>query len=156
MVGRLSEFFRNTLTADPTTLVPLATELDMIEDYLAIEAVRFGDRLHVEINVDAGSMPAQVPGFVLQPLVENAIKYGVSATTKPVAVEIVARRSGTSVQLSIVNDVPEGAASIRSGTGLGLVNVRERLRRAFGDAAACASGMGEDGRFSVTLSIPLE
>ena len=155
MTGRLSSFLRTSLSADPTALVTLEAEIATVEEYLEVESVRFGDRLRVEVEVDRRSAEALVPGFILQPLIENAIKHGVSRSAAPVLVRIEAVSSSDSVELRISNDLPRQVQPILPGTGVGLANVRERLRVTYGSAARLTSHRSDDSRFSVTLAFPL-
>jgi outer membrane biosynthesis protein TonB len=91
MIQTISSFYRHSLAADPTSDVPLADEIALQRHYLEIEAVRFPDRLRTEFDVPENLAQACVPGMILQPLVENSIKYAVSATTRPVTIRISAR-----------------------------------------------------------------
>ena len=91
MTDKLSSFLRASLASDPTELVPLDQELSLIEDYLEIESIRFGERLHVEIDCASDACSVPIPSFLLQPLVENAIKYGVAPSRDPVNVRVIGR-----------------------------------------------------------------
>ena len=91
MIINLSNFFRTSLTADPTEDVPLSDEVRMQRLYLDIEQIRFPERLLVVLDIPPNLESAAVPGMILQPIVENAIKYGVARTTRPVTVTIRAR-----------------------------------------------------------------
>ena len=156
MIINLSNFFRTSLTADPTADVPLADEIEMQKLYLEIEKVRFPDRLRIDIDVPDDARMAMVPGMILQPLVENAIKYGVSRSCDPVTVTIRARREGDRLLRLVVED--DGAADgedAASGTGVGIANVCERLSARFGAASDCKWGARPGGGFRVDLLMPL-
>jgi len=137
MIDRLSEFLRASLEADPTADVPLAQELDMIDAYLAIETARFGERLEVSIEVADTASFALVPNFILQPLVENAVKHGVATCRGNATLAVTARVTGPELILSVLNssssDQPDPAVK---GAGIGLTNTRQRLSIRYGDAAS--------------------
>ena len=160
MIMNLSTFFRTSLTGDPTEDMPLFEEIRLQRLYLDIEAVRFPDRLKVEIDIPDPLRTACVPGLILQPLVENAIKYGVSRARRPVSVRIAAREDASGLVLTVEDDgdpLPEYAdgAENGNGTSVGLRNVRDRLAARFGDAGTCRWGPLPGGGFGVTLSMPL-
>mgnify|MGYP002777849467 CR=1 FL=1 len=154
MLLNLSRFFRTGLATDPTEDVPLADEVALQRLYLEVEAVRFPDRLRTEITVESGLEDVCVPGMILQPLVENAIKYGVSPSRRLVTVRVSARRQDDRVRIEVSDD-GEAAVPGPGGTGTGLRNVRERLMLRFGDAATLASGPKEGGGFVVTIEAPI-
>jgi hypothetical protein len=159
MIMNLSNFFRTSLTTDPTEDVPLADEIRMQRLYLDIERIRFPDRLKVELDVPAELENAAVPGMLLQPVVENAIKYGVARSTRPVTVTIHARAVQDSLHLTIEDD-GQAAADMpllpsEKGHGVGLRNVCDRLAARFGEAATCHYGARAEGGFRVALSMPL-
>ena len=162
MLMALSTFFRTSLSLDPTADVTLAQEIDLQRLYLEIEKVRFPDRLRVSIDVPDDLAGAHVPALILQPLVENAIKYGVSATRDPMLLTIEARRlDGGRMQIDVTNRLAEAgptkpaAAPTHEGTGLGLANVCQRLEAHFGDAADCRFGPIPGG-YQVSIAIPLD
>jgi len=159
MIMNLSNFFRTSLTTDPTEDVPLADEIRMQRLYLDIERIRFPERLKVVLDVPPELESACVPGMLLQPLVENAIKYGVARSTRPVTVTIRARSSQGGLNLTVEDDGrgEEDGALLPSekGHGVGLRNVCDRLAARFGDAASCHYGARAEGGFRVSLSMPL-
>ncbi|MBO9380513.1 sensor histidine kinase, partial [Sphingomonas histidinilytica] len=156
MILNLSTFFRTSLTADPTEDVVLAEEIRLQRLYLDIEAIRFPDRLIVDIRVPQELADARVPCLILQPLVENAIKYGVSRAKRPVTVQITARQDSEGLVLSVEDDgEPLGEDEQLRGTGVGLKNVADRLKARFGSDAACRYGPLPNGGFGVTLFMPL-
>jgi two-component system, LytTR family, sensor kinase len=152
----LSTFYRTSLSDDPGEDVPLCDEITLQRLYLDIEMIRFPERLLVEINLPDDLANVAVPSLILQPLVENAIKHGVSQTTKPVTLRITARREGASLILTVHDN---GRAKTNSPSendhGIGLANVRDRLAARFGDAARLdlhADNLG----FRAELTIPLD
>jgi two-component system LytT family sensor kinase len=158
MIINLANFFRTSLTADPTEDVPLSDEIRMQRLYLDIEQIRFPQRLQVVFDVPQDLENAAVPGMLLQPLVENAIKYGVARSTRPVTVTIRARSAEGSLHLTVEDDgrgEQDGALlPSEKGHGVGLRNVCDRLAARFGEAAACHYGARPEGGFCVLLSMP--
>ena len=158
MILRLSAFFRSSLTLDPTADVSLAEEIALQRHYLDIETVRFPKRLRVQIDIPADLQQAALPALLLQPLVENAIKYGVAATREKVLLRITATRDGDRLALTVTNRADGTPAKTQRaphhGTGVGLTNVCERLRARFGDAATCDYGPLPDGGFEVRMTMP--
>ena len=156
MIMNLSHFYRTSLSSEPTEDVSLGEEIQLQRLYLDIEAVRFPERLSVVIDLPPELEAAPVPGLILQPLVENAIKHGVSRTTQPVRVRIAARREGTDLILS-VND--NGGVTVapqaQNCHGIGLANVRDRLEARFGSAARLDCFSGDTGGFEARITIPL-
>ena len=146
MLLALSTFFRSSLSLDPTADVTLADEIDMQRLYLDIEKVRFPKRLKVEIDVPAELENVRLPALLLQPLVENAIKYGVSASRGTVLLRIAAIPLGTGrMRLDIINQpisgsspAAETANDVHEGTGVGIANVCQRLQARFGARASCS------------------
>lgn len=140
MVTGLSAFLRHSLDADPMQRVTLRQELAAINLYLEIEKVRFSDRLRVEVAVAGDAMDALLPSLLLQPLVENAIKYAVSRNVDAGTLRIAARRDGDSIEIGVADDGPGfgalGADGMPGGRGVGLRNTRERLRVLYGDRQA--------------------
>jgi len=156
MIQTLSTFYRRTLSGDPTGDSPLLDEIEMQQLYLAIEAVRFPRRLLVEIAVDADVADAKVPGMILQPLVENSVKYAVAATQEPVTITIAASREEGGLALSVSDDGPGRSKAEVPGFGIGLGNVRDRLRARYGEAARIVYGQRSEGGFRTVLHLPLE
>jgi hypothetical protein len=157
MVLNLATFFRTSLTGNPTEDVPLEEEIALQRLYLDIEAVRFPERLHVSIDIPESLGAAHVPGLILQPLVENAVKHGVSRTPGPVTIAITARQRGDELILAVENCAVGAACEPGrlEGNGVGLRNVRDRLAARFGEAAACRWLAPAPGRFRVELAMPL-
>jgi hypothetical protein len=162
MLLALSTFFRTSLSLDPTADVTLAEEIDLQRLYLDIEKARFPDRLHVEIEVPESLENARLPTLLLQPIVENAIKYGVSKSRKAVIIRIEARHLGDGrMVLDISNRLKNGGqdqlpAATHEGTGLGLANVCQRLEARFRNRANCRFGPMLTGGYKVSLTMPVE
>lgn len=161
MLLALSTFFRSSLSLDPAADISLAQEIDLQRLYLDIEQTRFPDRLQVEIEVPDRLRPARLPALILQPIVENAIKYGVSKTRQKVLIRIVAEALADGrMAISVSNQLTSGRknqvpAATHEGTGLGLANVCERLETRFGPDADCRFGPTSAGGYKVTLTMPI-
>ncbi|MCJ2182229.1 histidine kinase [Novosphingobium sp. 1949] len=156
MIQTLSTFYRHTLAGDPTGDMTLTDEIEMQKLYLAIEAVRFPNRLQTRIDVDETAADAMVPGMILQPLVENSVKYAVAATQRPVTIAIRARAEGNRLVLTVCDDGPGVKPSKAEGCGIGLANVRDRLRARYGSQADLSFGTQEGGGHATVLNLPLE
>jgi len=162
MLMALSTFFRTSLSLDPSADVTLAEEIDLQRLYLDIEKARFPDRLHVEIDVPSELEQARLPALLLQPIVENAIKYGVSKSRKAVIMRIEARHlDNHRMVVEISNQLKNGGkdelpAATHEGTGLGLTNVCQRLDARFGNRASCRFGPMSAGGYKVSLTMPVE
>ncbi|HEX8840553.1 MAG TPA: histidine kinase [Sphingomicrobium sp.] len=162
MLLALSTFFRTSLSLDPTADVSLAEEIGLQRLYLDIEMARFPDRLTVEIDVPPELENARMPALLLQPIVENAIKYGVSKSRKAVVVRIEARHlDDHRMVVEISNRLKHGGkdqlpAATHEGTGLGLANVCQRLEARWGTRASCRFGPMNGGGYKVSLTMPVE
>jgi two-component system, LytTR family, sensor histidine kinase AlgZ len=150
----LGEFFRRTLALGDRASVSLEEELAVARTYLAIEGTRLGARLTVEEAVEAGSLACRLPPLLLQPLVENAIRHGIATCTEGGVLRLAATTDGQSLRLLVENPFdPESPA--RPGVGLGLPNVRGRLRARYGEGAAMDAQRLAD-RFRVMLLLPAQ
>jgi hypothetical protein len=156
MLMNLSTFFRATLSADPTADVSLEEEIKLQRLYLDIEQIRFPSRLAVEVDVPDALLSARVPVLILQPIVENAVKYGVARSRKPVTLRISAHEEAGRLHIKVKDDGEGGAADdADAGTGVGLRNVCERLTARYGTRAGCLHGPDPDGGFTVHLFLPV-
>lgn len=162
MLLALSTFFRTSLSLDPGANVTLAEEIDLQRLYLDIEKARFPDRLHVEIDVPETLEQARLPALLLQPIIENAIKYGVAKSRKAVIVRVEARHLDDHRMVVEISNRPknggreEVASATHEGTGLGLANVCQRLDARFGNRASCRFGTMTSGGFKVSITMPVE
>ena len=159
MVQSLSAFLRHSLDNDPMQRVTLRQELDALTLYLGIEKIRFAERLQVETDIAEDCWRALLPSLLLQPLVENAIKYAVAREVTGGRLRIEARRHGQTLVLKVIDDGPgclalEGDA-LPPGRGVGLRNTRERLKVLYGDAGGFAIRNLPKG-LEVCLSLPFE
>jgi len=166
-IDALSAFLRATLEEAPGTTTRFDADLAVLDRYLEIQALRFGDRLTVERDIAPETATVQVPPLVLQPLVENAITYGIAARTGPGRVSIRARREDDRLVI-VVSDSGPGFAvengragdghgvgpSAANGHGVGLANTRARLHHLFADRAGLACDNAPDGGARVTVHLP--
>jgi two-component system sensor histidine kinase AlgZ len=150
MCERLGDFLRQTLALAARESVPLADELALIERYLEIERVRFGERLGADVNVPEEAARCQVPPLLLQPLVENAVKHGVAARIEGGTVHIRAERAGGRLLVTVENPCDEESSN--RGQGLGLENVRRRMFALDPRGARLNAGL-HDGVFRVALDL---
>jgi two-component system LytT family sensor kinase len=156
MLSRVSDFLRLTLTAPVKDEVALADEIDYIRRYLDIERVRFGDRLRTELDIAADAWEASVPAFVLQPLIENAVRYAVAPREAGGSIVIEATRSGDLLRVSVADDGP-GVREAGAGDGakkIGLANTRERLRQLYGGRGRLELTEVSTGGTRATIEIP--
>jgi two-component system LytT family sensor kinase len=137
MLSRLSDFLRMTLTTASHQDVPLREELRLLDTYVDVERVRFGDRLRVAYDVAPEAEEALVPNLILQPLVENAIRHGIQPAIDGGTVTIRAYREDSQLVLEVTDDGVgfDTAAERADRTGVGLANTRERLRQRYGTRA---------------------
>ncbi|WP_373489179.1 sensor histidine kinase [Blastomonas sp.] len=154
MILNLSTFYRTSLTGDPLDDVRLIDEVELQKLYLNIEAVRFPDRLKIEIDMPDAVMSCCVPGLILQPLVENAIKYGVARATRPVTIRLSAREEAGILHITVSDDGDVIPSDADKGSGIGLANVRDRLDARYGSAARLECHTPFEGGFVVDVSLP--
>ncbi len=147
----LSDLFRQALV-DQGESVSLAQEIALAQAYLAIEQVRFGERLQVEWALDESASTARLPPLLLQPLVENAVCHGVEPSATGASVKISTRRSGNKVVIKVTNTVPAGEGE--AGHGVALNNVRERLNLLHDVQGQFKSGL-KDGVYQVRIEVPV-
>jgi signal transduction histidine kinase len=153
MLELLSDVLRQVLRPDQPHEVPLEEELQLIRQYLAIEEVRFSDRLTVRFAIDESVRRAAVPRFILQPLVENALRYGVADRTDLATVEIGAARVGADLHLWVRDDGP-GLTQEARGQGLGLQNTRLRLATLHGERATLTLSTSPEGGTESRIVLP--
>ncbi len=152
VVGRLGDLMRTALD-EQAQEVRLSAELAFADDYLAIQRVRFGDRFHVHKSIAPETLDASVPSLVLQPILENAIKYGVAEHEGSISVKIDVTRCGNDLLLEL-SDTGPGFALGQQKEGIGLANTRARLRELYGNRCRFEYGNLPDGGASVRISIP--
>ncbi|ABC64623.1 sensor histidine kinase [Erythrobacter litoralis] len=168
MLTRLSGFLRHTLITEPGGKVTVAQEVETLKLYLDIERMRFEERLRTEFDVSDAAAKAMLPSLLLQPLVENAIKYAVSPQEEGARITLAAQLVGERLRV-VVSDTgpglqrPETRASLPlamtgayTSTGVGLANIRDRLAQAYGEDHLFEIRTPDDGGFTVIIEIPHE
>lgn len=156
MISLLSDLLRLALDDDKRHQVPLSEEIEFLERYLAIERIRFRDRLKVEIEIEPPSGRAQVPRLILQPLVENSIRHGIAMRSAAGRVGVYARREGNRLDVRITDDGPGIADASKLKEGVGLANTRARLEQIYGDDHLFELRTADIGGLEVHLEIPFE
>ena len=154
MLDRLGSLFHRVQDSTDQQEVPLADELDMVREYLAIEQARFPDRLRCSIDASTDALDAMVPPLILQPLVENAVRHGVSRTSTAGRIHVRAAVENGTLELSVSDDGPgiENGSGSRQGTGLR--NTRERLVELYGERGRLDVRRGAPGGTIATVTIP--
>ena len=155
MIQQLSDFLRGTIKRDDQQMIALEEELTHLNLYLEIEKVRFGYRLQTKIDHDEALLHLKLPSMLLQPVVENAIKFGLYDTIGEVVILISASSKDGMLEISVQNPFDEATASPVKGTGFGLASVRRRLFLLFGRNDLLDTRQ-EAGQFTSTIKIPIE
>ncbi|HUW92909.1 MAG TPA: histidine kinase [Bacteroidales bacterium] len=153
MIVKLSDFMRYSLSSRNDQPVTLHNEMESLRLYLEIEKVRFRERLIIEENIDDECLVALLPGLLLQPLYENAVKHGVYESTGTVVINTSVRKEEDSIIVAISNTVDPDSVVTRKGAGIGLKNVRSRLGLFFGNEANLVVSRN-DNSFTVTMNFP--
>ena len=159
MLSRLSSFLRYTLINEPTAQVTIAQEVETLKLYLEIEKMRFEARLRPRFEIDPNASRARLPSLLLQPLVENAIKYAVTPQEEGADIDIAARRQGDKVVITVTDTGPgsdDHWVKAQQSTGVGLANIRDRLSQAYGAEHRFETESNNDGGFRVTIEIPYQ
>ena len=154
MTLKLAGFFRHTLGLEPHRKVALADEVALVEQFLAIEQVRFGPRLGFVCELDPEAARCKLPPMILQPLVENAVKHGIGQRLEGGLVTVRAQRAGSLLRIRVENEADDDAHT-GGGAGIGLLNVRQRLAAAYGIEAS-VHWAREQQLFRVDLVLPAE
>lgn len=152
MLACVADFLRATLAHDGRHEHSLAEELSLLDAYLEIEKARLGERLRLTMKVGPDLLDSVVPYLMLQPLVENAIRHGIAPLSAPGRLDILVERAGARMLVDVQND---GHQPAHAGSGIGLANVRERLRHLYGDDQQVDASWRTDGRFGVSIALPL-
>jgi sensor histidine kinase YesM len=158
MLARLSSFLRYTLANEPTAKVTLAQEVETLKLYLEIEKMRFEDRLRPHFRIESETIGARLPSLLLQPLIENAIKYAVTPSEDGADIWITATQEGQAARIEVADNGDGTAAELAASpsTGVGLANIRDRLTQAYGASHRFETKKNERGGFSVIVEIPFE
>ena len=153
MIVKLSDFMRYSLSSRNEQPVTLGNEMESLRLYLQIEKVRFGERLSIEEEISPECLPALMPGMLLQPLYENAVKHGVYESTEEVTIRTTVRKQNEMVIITVTNNVDTDSVVTRKGAGIGLKNVSSRLELFFGDKADLTVNHGDES-FTVIVRFP--
>lgn len=145
MITQLSEFLRFSLLNESAKKIPLREELEAVRNYLAIEKIRFEDKLNVAFEIAPAAENFKVPSFLLNPLIENAVKHGLQTSAKPLKITISANVSDAKLILEVANSGKLNGNGNGNGTKIGLQNVRERLEKLFGERGSF--DLRQDGEF---------
>ncbi len=159
MLSRLSSFLRYTLVNEPTGQVTVAQEVETLKLYLEIEKMRFEERLRPRFEIDPSVAHARLPSLLLQPLVENAIKYAVTPQEEGADIEVVAKRDIDRVIITVSDSGPGAEdhwVKAQESTGVGLANIRDRLAQAYGPDHRFETESNIRGGFRVTIEIPYQ
>jgi hypothetical protein len=155
MIAGLSDFLRRVLEDSTQQQVPLREEIDFTQKYLDIQKVRFAERLQLSVDIPEELYPAQVPSLILQPMVENAVKHGIAKRAQGGAIRIAASCCNGMLTLSVFNDGPSLPADWeKTRSGIGISNVRTRLRSLYGDAFELSMRNQDAGGVEVSVSLP--
>ena len=152
MTQLLADFFRQTLRVGALERITLGQELALVERYVAIEQVRFGQRLVLEVDTEESALSVAVPPLLLQPLLENAVRHGIASMLDGGRVQIRARLSGDTLRLEVENPA-DPDRSTAPGEGIGLENARGRLEAMFGKQASLRASES-NGAFRVEIEVP--
>ncbi|HEY1575604.1 MAG TPA: histidine kinase [Terracidiphilus sp.] len=155
MLGHLNVILKRTLERSTPEKIPLSQELEIVENYLAIEQARFADRLRVDIKIDPAALHSLVPCFLLQPIVENAIRHGIANSETDGTVVASARRDGDRLRIT-VSDTGPGTSTTPAGNGIGLKNTRERLTYFYPERHLLHAGPLDTGGYEVSIDVPYE
>ena len=158
MIARLGDFLRMTLENSGAHEVSLQEELEFLKCYLEIERIRFAERLTVQLDIEPETLDARLPNLILQPIVENAIRHGISPRTLPGRIEIEARRLNGFLQVQVTDNGPGISSNSNTGTivreGVGLANTQARLKQLYGDHHRLDLSNAATGGLTVLLEIP--
>lgn len=153
MVQQLSDFLRTTLRKEEQQWIKLEDEIHSLQLYLDIEKVRFGHRLSTQLELDTDAWNMQLPALLLQPLVENAIKFGLYDTTEESHIYLLAKAEGNQLVITVENPFDPSTAAAQKGTGFGLSSVQRRLYLMFGRNDLLQT-TAKENIFSTTVVIP--
>jgi LytS/YehU family sensor histidine kinase len=152
-ITRLAKLLRVALGSVTADTVPLSRELEVVGDYLAVEAVRLDDRLAVKLDIGTDALDVLVPAMLVQTLVENGIKHGIARRTDGGEIAVTARCDAGALEVSVSNTASDGA--FEGGDGVGLANAHERLQLLFGDRASLSLDRSDAARTVARVRIPI-
>jgi LytS/YehU family sensor histidine kinase len=153
MVQLLSDFLRGTLSREKEKMMPLSEEINYLNLYLEIEKVRFGHRLNIDFQIDENCQKFLLPSLILQPIVENAIKYGLYGSTENVTISVKSVCKPHALEISISNPYTKENEKTSKGLGFGLNSIQRKLYLLYGQNDLMIINKGET-QFTTTLIIP--
>ncbi len=159
MTQQLSKFLRYSLDSDPGQLIELNQEIEALQLFLDIEQTRFSDRLSVEFDIDPNTESIKIPSLLLQPLIENAIKYAIAPSEEGGSIRITAKLTGQQLYLEVSDNGPGitcESDQLPPGRGVGLINTRERIKTLYGDDSFFELTNAKPTGLKVIIRIPLE
>ena len=159
MLSRLSSFLRYTLANEAIAQVTIEQEVETLKLYLEIEKMRFEDRLRPSFDIDPAVEHAKLPSLLLQPLVENAIKYAVTPQEEGADIAVAARLAGDRVQITVADtggECGDHGMGESGSTGVGLANIRDRLSQAYGEDHRFETQTRTGKGFQVLIDIPFQ
>ncbi len=154
MIHLLSDFMRRAVQEDDQALIPLSEEIEHLKRYVAIEQIRFGDRLAVSFDIEEEITNEKVPALILQPIIENAIKYGLYGSLDQVDISIAIKLINYKIDVIVTNPFDEDAQQASAGTGYGLNSIRKKIFLIYGQQQQLET-TAENGQFITHLTIPL-
>jgi signal transduction histidine kinase len=155
-LAHLNALLKTTLSQGTPEKIPLARELEFIENYLAIEQIRFADRLKVEMKVTSAALDGLVPCFLLQPVIENAIRHGIAHLEEEGTIQTSIHRDGDKLQFTVRDNGPGLNGQSVPGHGIGLKNTEQRLSHFYQNDYSFVAKEPESGGFEVSITIPYE
>jgi LytS/YehU family sensor histidine kinase len=156
MLAHLNTILRTTLRRRTPEKIPFTEELRVIESYLAIQQVRFSDRLKVKIEASEEALQGLIPCFLLQPIVENAVQHGIALMARGGLVEAHVKRVGNRLWMQIRDTGNSGATGVTKGHGIGMQNTKDRLAHFYPGEHDFSAAVLATGGFEVTIQIPFE
>jgi LytS/YehU family sensor histidine kinase len=159
MIAQLSDLLRMSLETHDKLFIPLKEELDLVHTYLAIEQMRFGDKMIVQEDIDPGLMTKSFPAMLLQPLLENAVKHGIASTRAGGTISLIIKQENRQIVGTVVNEtagvaLPKISAS--ENNGISINNIRQRLDRMYGDNYNWQIDRSETNKFKIEFKLPLQ
>lgn len=154
MVHLLSDFMRRAVQEDDKELILLSEEIDHLNRYVAIEQIRFGDRLNVTLDIEEIALEKKVPSLILQPIIENAIKYGLYGSLDEVEISISIKFIQDKIDVVVKNPFDQDAQRASSGTGYGLTSIRKKIYLIYGQQQQLNTS-SDEGQFTTHLTIPV-
>ena len=158
MIAQLSELLRMSLESHDKLLIPLKEELDLVHTYLAIEQMRFGEKMIVREDVEPGLLTKSFPAMLLQPLLENAVKHGIANTRSGGTISLSIRQDDQRIVGTVINETSDEniqSKTTKNGNGISINNIRQRLDRMYGNNYRWQVDMSDKNKFKIEFEIPL-